>query len=69
MGTITIKLHKTDSDFLDKVATCLYDDRGNWYYMPFWFHKTGEGLYEEYRFEDLPEWVKDRIKKEIEPIK
>lgn len=69
MSTITVKLHKTDSDFIEKVSHCLYDEDGNWYCMPYWFHKIGVGLYEEYKFEDLPQWVKDRIKHERENLK
>lgn len=32
-----------------------------WFNMPFWYKKVGEGKYEEYQFEDLPEHLKNYL--------
>lgn len=59
MSTTTLKLHKTDSELIEKVGHHVHLSEGNdWYFMPFWFKKMGEGLYAEHRFEDLPEDLK-----------
>jgi len=61
---MTIKFIKTDSDFIEKISRCEYDVNGsNWYYMPFWFKKVGEDVYEQHSLDDLPNEIKNRITK------
>lgn len=62
---INIKLVETDSLFLESVANRITGKFGDWYYMPFWFKKIGDGLYEEYKFEDLPDGFKKQLTKNL----
>jgi hypothetical protein len=55
---MTIRLIKTDSELLETIGHCI---GGEWYHMPFWFRKVGEGLYEEYSFDKLPESFKKTL--------
>ena len=49
MSTITLKLQKTDSDFLECCASKVYDVNGSdFYHFPFWFEKVGHGLFVQY---------------------
>ncbi len=60
--TNTLKFTETDSDLIEKVSTCIYDVNGsNWYYMPYWFKKVGDGLYQQFTFDQLPEELKQRL--------
>lgn len=65
MSTVTLKLIKTDSEFL-KTAAHLVDigDGTKWYHLPFWYQEVGDGLFIEYEFEDIPESLKEFIRKE-----
>lgn len=58
MSKQTLKLHKTDSTFLEKVANKVSVNNEEWFYLPFWYHKAGDGLYIEYPFGDLPDHLK-----------
>jgi hypothetical protein len=65
MSTIKLKLLKTDSEFLKTAANVILDNDGRqWYHLPFWYEEIGEGLFAEYRFNDLPESLKEFIQKE-----
>lgn len=65
----TLKIHETDSKFIEAVSNCLYDvDGHNWYYMPFWFKKISEGVYQEFTFDELPPEVKRRIESNREQL-
>lgn len=62
MSTVSLKLQKTDSDFLEVCASKIYDVNGNdFYHLPFWFEKVGDGLFVQYGFDDLPKALIDRI--------
>lgn len=64
--TQILRLIKTDSDFLDKCANKVSINGEEWLYMPFWFKKEGDGLFSEYRFEQLPDYMKEGIKNQRE---
>lgn len=61
--TIRLKVDKDNS-----IVECLtvignkVDVGVEWYYLPFWFKQTGNGIYELYSFDDLPNSVKEAIK-------
>ena len=59
-----IKLIESDSEFLKKVASKITIYTDEWYYMPFWYRKVSENVYEEVKFENLPESVTEFIKKQ-----
>lgn len=62
MSTIVLKLLETDSKFLEAAAAKVPDIAGgDWYHLPYWYKKVGEGLFVEYRFEDLPDELKNEI--------
>ena len=62
--TETIQFTKTDSLLIDSVSDCIYDANGNnWYHIPYWFEKVGEGRYRMVLPENLPSNVKSRIEK------
>jgi len=65
MSSIILKIRKSDAEFTEKAANCIkVDDTGNdWFHMPMWFKKVGDGLFAEYSYEDLPEQVKEMIDK------
>lgn len=69
MSTVKIKLLETDSKLIEAISTCLYDEGGNWYYMPFWFRKVAENVYEQYGFDDLPFELRARISSERQSLK
>jgi len=59
---MTIKLIKTDSEFLEVAATKVSRiDGSDWYYLPFWYRKVGEDLYEQVTWDKLPESLKHHI--------
>jgi hypothetical protein len=65
MSTITLKLQKTDSDFLEIAAHKVSNVNGNnFYHLPFWYEKVGDGLYVQYGFNELPQLLLNRIKEE-----
>jgi hypothetical protein len=68
MGTITtnVKLIETDSDFLEKVSHKISVSGENWYYMPFWYKKIAENVYQQVDFKDLPPDVISIIQKNRE---
>lgn len=60
---MTIRLIKTDSEFIETAGHMIPDvDGGDWYHLPCWYKKVGDGLYEEYSFDKLPNELKERIK-------
>jgi len=61
MGTINLKLTKTDSDFLKTTATMVSLTGNKFYYMPYWYEEISEGLYIQYTFESLPQEIKNYI--------
>lgn len=65
MSSILLKLRKSDAEFIESAATCIkVDDSGNdWFHIPMWFKKVGDGLFAEYSYDDLPEQVKKMIDK------
>jgi len=58
-----IKLIETDSLFLEKTANIINNE---WFYMPYWFKKVGDGLFIQYSFDQLPDELKTILKKERE---
>ena len=63
MSTVTLKLQKTDSDFLECCASKVYDVNSNdFYHLPYWFEKVGDGLFVQYSFDELPQALINRIK-------
>ncbi len=62
MSTQTLKLIETDSDFLNKVSNKINFNGEDWMHCPFWYRKISNGMFVEYRFEDLPEEFKEWIK-------
>lgn len=63
MSTQTLKLIETDSDLLQKVSHKVKFNGEDWMHIPFWYRKVGDGLFVEYRFDDLPEDFKSWIRK------
>jgi len=58
-----LKMVVTDSNFLESTANCIYDFQGaDWYYQPFWYKKLGDGLFQQFSFEELPTELKNEIK-------
>ncbi len=64
MSTQVLKLIETDSEFLEKAANKVTCEGEEWFYMPFWFKKTGNGLFQEHRFSQLPDYLKRQIRNE-----
>lgn len=56
---MTLRLLQTDSELLENAGACI---DGEWYHLPFWFRKVGDGIYEEYTYDKLPESLKERIR-------
>lgn len=63
---MTIKLIKTDSEFLEVAATKIHTNGQEWYYLPFWYKRVGEDTFEQVRFENLPKFIIDYINSERE---
>lgn len=53
-----VKLIETDSKFLEKVSNMVSVGGQHFYYMPYWYRKVAEGVYEELKFDKLPNSVK-----------
>jgi len=68
MTTITtnVKLIETDSMFLEKVSSKIVSNGQNWYYMPFWYKKIAENVYQQVDFKDLPPDIINIIQKNRE---
>lgn len=60
--TTELKLIETDSEFLEKIANKINVLGDEWFYMPFWFKKTGDNRFVIYTFDKLPDCVKEFIK-------
>lgn len=58
-----LKLLPTDSAFLEKFCNKIESRSGEWFWMPYWFKKVGEDIYEQYSFDKLPQEIKDEINK------
>ena len=60
--TIRLKVSKNNS-----ITECLnvignkVDNGDEWYYLPFWFKHIGDGIYELYVFDELPDHLKKTI--------
>lgn len=64
MTSVQIRLHKTDSGFLEKATSKVTDEGGKeWYLIPMFFSKVDNGLFVEYLQSDLPEKVKQQFNK------
>ena len=65
MSTIVRKLIETDSELIEAISSKVTTETGRqFFYIPYWFEKTGPNLFIEYRFEDLPTDLIDEIKKQ-----
>lgn len=62
---MTIKLIKTDSEFIETAGAKV---DGIYFYLPYWYKKVGDGLYEQLQFENLPDELKERIRENRELI-
>lgn len=60
---MNVILTKEQSDFIEQNGSHVYDGN-DWYYLPHWYKKKGEGLYEIVSFEKLSNDVKDFIANE-----
>jgi len=65
-----IKYSKEVSDFIEGTSNCIpvsypLQDT-SYYYMPFWFKKVGECMFEIYNLDELPQELKNEIKKNRE---
>lgn len=58
---MTVKMIKTDSEFLEVVANKITVGEEEWYFMPFYFKKVGTDLFEQVPFSKLPEHVQKHI--------
>lgn len=63
-----LKVVESDTEFLEKVGHQLNvindnDEMEVYLYMPFWFKKIGNHIYQELSFDKLPEHVKDAIER------
>lgn len=45
---------------------CIFPNGDEWYFMPYWWKSLGNGMYEQVRFENLPDKVKEYILAERE---
>jgi hypothetical protein len=64
MNTQTLKLQKTDSEFIKVAGNCVEVDGRRWYYLPYWYEEIGDGLFIERRYEDIPERLKTMLMNE-----
>ena len=61
MSTIVLKYTETDSKFLEECASKIELEGNEWFYMPFWFKKVGDGKFAIYNFSQLPENIKNHL--------
>lgn len=66
-NTMIVKLSIEQAKFLETQASILSIPRTSnvmdqWYYMPGWYHKIGENLFEVVSFQDLPNHVIQFVK-------
>lgn len=52
---LAIKLLETDSNFIEIAGSCVNSE---WFHLPNWYKKVGEGVYEEYEPKDVPVNIK-----------
>lgn len=58
----TIKLVKTDSEFLETASRkVVLTDGRTFFYCPYWFEKVSEDTYQQYSFEQLPIELIDQV--------
>ncbi len=64
MSTQTLKLQKTDSEFLKVAGILIIDNNGKkFYHIPYWYEEIGEGLFVEHSFNKLPIELKQEIER------
>lgn len=68
MSTIALKLIETDSKFLEVAGSAITVNGNEYFSLPFWYKKIGDGLFVEYRFEDLPQELKNELQIQREPV-
>lgn len=56
-----IKLIETDSNFLENTSNKILINGEEWY-QPLWYKKISDGIFAEYHFEELPDFIKNQIK-------
>jgi hypothetical protein len=57
--TPNIKLIETDSIFLEKTSNKILINGEEWY-QPLWYKKISDGIFIQYQFEDLPNFIKNQ---------
>ena len=61
---MNVQLTKEQSEFLKGNSTMMVTEKGNWYYMPYWWKENkevGENVFEIVMFDNLPEYLKEMI--------
>jgi hypothetical protein len=60
-----LKFTKEQSDLIEWLSNAIFNVDGegnNFYFLPFWFEKVGEGLYIPHSLDKLPTELTNRIK-------
>jgi len=60
-----IKVSKEVSNFIEVIS---HKEGDKWFYIPFWFKKIDNDVYEQVSFENLPKELIDTIKRNRERI-
>jgi len=65
MSSLHLRIRKSDNEITEKSSHHIkVDDTGNDFYcLPIWLKRVGEGVFAELFYEDLPEQVKKQIDK------
>jgi len=58
-----IELTAEQQELLKNLSSQIFVDGKKWHYMPFWFKEKEGAVYEVCTFEQLPERVKEIIKR------
>lgn len=64
MTSIHLRLCNTDSEFIEKAANKVVDEKGGeWYHVIMYFKKIDNGLFVEYPLADMPKEIKQQFEK------
>ena len=64
MSTQVLKLVETDSVFLEATAHKVNIGDEEWFYQPFWYKKLKNGMFIQYRFDEIPKYVLTELEKQ-----
>lgn len=61
MGSVRVKLHKRNSDFIKSISQAFNIDGVKYYNLPYFFTENNDGSYNITTFGELPKGVQDEI--------